>query len=132
MFWGFLAGSIISIANSFTFEKPVFYLSVENWLLTLGHGGSVALAYIAMNIVTKYVTSTVTSMAKTLTLVVLLAFQYTLLRNIHPGNRNVAEVIGVVMVIAGNIMAAISHREETKDEKDSMGTDYHEIGDEGS
>ncbi len=126
MFWGFLVGSIISITNSFIFETPVFYLSVEDWLLTLGHGGAVALAYIAMSILIKYVTSTVTSMAKTLTLVVLLAFQYTLLRNIHPGNRNVAEVIGVVMVIAGNIMAAINYREERKEDSSS---DYHELGD---
>ena len=55
-------------------------------------------------------------MVRTLALVVLVAAQYTLLKNIHPGNHNIAEVIGVVMVIAGNIMAAISHRNEKQNQ----------------
>ncbi len=51
-------------------------------------------------------------MVKTLTLVVLLAAQYTILKHIHPGHRNYIEVCGVLLVIIGNIFAALDRKNQ--------------------
>ena len=47
-------------------------------------------------------------MVKALTLVVLLAAQYTVLKHIHPGNQNIVELLGALLVIIGNALAAVS------------------------
>ncbi len=108
MFWGFLGGSIISLLNTIIFEKPVIHLSTRNALLAFGHGAGVAGGYIALDFYSKYVTSTVIAMVNTLTLVVMLAAQYTILKHIHPGNQNIVELLGALLVITGNVLAAVS------------------------
>ncbi len=112
MFWGFLGGSVISLLNTIMFEKPVLHLSARNTLLALGHGAGVAGGYIALDFFSKYVTSTVIAMVKTLTLVVLLGAQYTILHDYQPGNENVGEICGVMLVIIGNIIASLSQNKQ--------------------
>ena len=90
------------------FEKTVIRLSTRNALLAFGHGAGVAGGYIALDFFSKYVTSTLITMVKALTLVVLLGAQYTILKHIHPGNQNIAELLGALLVIIGNALAAVS------------------------
>ncbi len=108
MFWGFLAGSVISFIITITFENPVLHLNIKDTLLTLGHGFGVAGAYVTLDLFSKYATSTIIAMVKPLTLVVFLACQYSILKHIQPGHQNIGEVLGVILVVIGNILAAFS------------------------
>ncbi len=108
MFWGFLAGSVISLTNTIIFESPVLHLSTKDTLLTLGHGFGVAGAYITLDFFSKYATSTVIAMVKPLTLVVFLACQYSILKHLKPGHPNIGEVFGVLLVVIGNVLVGFS------------------------
>ena len=98
--------------NTITFEEPIIHADTKTCLLAFGHGTGVALYYIFLDILSKSIPATMIAMINTMPVVVLLIAQYTILKDIFPGNRNLLEVFGVVMVVVGNILAAIAHSKD--------------------
>ena len=108
-FWSGIFGTVISvIIMSFT-EKAVFPMSLLCVTMLLIHCIGATQINVIEPYCLKYVSPLVTSIIQTTHLVVLLVLQYTLLRDVLPGNQNWVEILGGVISFLTAVLGPLVH-----------------------
>ncbi len=109
IFWGSLAGIILSTVMTFSIEKPVVPSDAKQVVLMLGHGFSIGLQHVCQVFQAQYLELTVvTILTVSSGLFFMTMFQYTFLHNIMPGHRNLLEICGILLVVYGATQTALS------------------------
>ena len=107
LFWTYGLGAIISLIIMTIFEHPQLPTGLRDWGFTCLH----MISYIFILPLFMYgasVTSGNTAnIINTSSILIMLLAQYTILRNIHPGNRNWIEVLGVLLVLCGSTLSSV-------------------------
>ena len=100
MFWGSLLGIFVSIILTFTLEVPVLPSTLMDTLCLVGHSVFSGLRYTTLILQVDYLDSTHTGIISICSAMLsAVLFQYTILQDIMPGNRNILEVCGVILMV---------------------------------
>ena len=107
LFWTYALGTIASLVIMVIFEDPQIPAGCREYFFTGCH----LLSYVFILPLFMY-GSSVTSgntanIISTSSIIAMLAAQYTILKNIHPGHRNWIEVLGVFIVLLGATISSI-------------------------
>ena len=108
MFWGSLAGIVIPIILTNIFETPVVSSSLKEILLILGHGSTIAFRPVTVLLQVAYLEAGVANIISIGTGAVFMSsFQYTFLKHIVPGRRNILEICGILLVVYGALQTVL-------------------------
>ena len=108
MFWGSLLGIFVSIVFTFILEVPVVPSTLMDIFCFLGHSVSMGLRYATLILQVEYLDSTYTGIISVCSnMLSAVVFQYTILQDIMPGNRNVLEVCGVILMVYAATQTAL-------------------------
>ena len=107
LFWTYALGTIASLVIMVIFEDPQIPAGCREYFFIGCH----LLSYVFILPLFMY-GSSVTSgntanIISTSSIIAMLAAQYTILKNIHPGHRNWIEVLGVFIVLLGATISSI-------------------------
>ncbi len=117
LFWSCIFGGISSLVASLCVEEINLNLPWTDWILIICHSTSFVLLTPPFVIASAYVPSLVNIIGSTTTIWVVLA-QYTVLSSIHPGNRNLMEIIGVVLMILCSVIPSIVKTRKQKNKSE--------------
>ena len=102
-FWNGLVGTTVSLILMGILETPVMPTSPMCVLLLLGHAIGTSQISVVTPWCLQYLSPTVCGLIYSLQLVLLLLMQYTVLKDIQPGNGNWVEILGAVVCFLGII-----------------------------
>ena len=106
LFWIFFISTGLSVVCMLMFERP---LLPENWyqfFLICIHCLAYVLIWIFMMFALAFTSANAVNLTLSITVVLMLVSQYTVLSSILPGHRNWIEVVGVVLVLLGSAMVS--------------------------
>ncbi len=107
LFWVFTFGLSISCILMLIFESVTLPQSVADLLYILGHAVSYALVLPCLLYATSSISGQTLSIMSSLQTIIMVAAQYSVLREILPGHRNWEELFGVFLVICGSILPSM-------------------------
>ena len=102
MFYIAISGVVMSSLMTVLLEELTMPRS-SCLLLLLGHSLCTVIGTVFTQVSVMLIPAVVFSLAQTLQLLVLFIAQYTVLSHLNPGNHNVVEVVGVLIVFLGNV-----------------------------
>ena len=107
LFWTYTFGTIVSLVVMAIFEDPQIPNGFEEYLFTSCH----LFSYVFLMPLYMYGSSVTSgnaaSIIGTSSIIAMLAAQYTILKDIHPGHRNWIEVLGVFLVLLGATISSV-------------------------
>ena len=107
LYWTYAFGTIISLVVMAIFENPQIPTGCKEYFYTGCH----LFSYVFILPLFMYGSSTTSgntaSIISTSSIIAMLAAQYTILKDIHPGHRNWIEVLGVFVVLLGATISSI-------------------------
>ena len=107
LFWTYTSGTIVSLVVMVIFEDPQIPTGFKEYFFTSCH----LLSYVFLMPLFMYGSSVTSgnaaSIIDTSSIIAMLAAQYTILKDIHPGHRNWIEVLGVFIVLLGATASSI-------------------------
>ncbi len=106
LFWACVSGGILSAGAALAIEKINFNLPWTDWLLILGHSITFVFHMPLFMYASVYVPGLVSIIGCTSTVYVTLA-QYSFLSDIHGGNRNWMEIIGVLLILCSSLITSV-------------------------
>ena len=101
--WVGIWSTTFSLILMAALETPVIPSTLACWGIFLTHGACLGLAGVLLFVVLQVLSPVVTSCINSMEIVFLVVLQYTVLSPIQPGHRNWEEILGVVLIILGNI-----------------------------
>ena len=107
LMYSYAAGTIASLSFMVVFENPVFSADVATFLLVFGHATMYVFTMPLQLYSAQLISGNLGSIIRTFKLLVFLAAQYTILKNIYPGHRNWMEVLGVLFVLFGTMFSSL-------------------------
>ena len=128
IFWGSLVGMVVSIIFTLIFETPVIPSSVKEILFILGHGSSIAFRQVTILVQVAYLEAGIANVISIGSGAAFTAlFQYTFLKDIMPGHRNVLEVCGIVLVVLGATLTVLMQILKLKVNKNNKSSEKQAI-----
>ena len=118
-FWLGLGGSLFSVAPMFALEKIVFPSDPLCLFMLFLHGISSTQTVLLSPFCLQYMSHSMYSSIVVTHTAVLLILQYTVLKDIQPGNGNWVEILGGIIVLAANLLGPITEIVQHKGEEDS-------------
>ena len=106
MFYIAISGVVVSSLMTVLLEEQTMPRS-SCLLLLLGHSLCTVIGTVFTQVSVIIIPAVVFSLAQTLQLLVLFIAQYTVLSHLNPGNHNVVEVVGVLIVFLGNVTGSL-------------------------
>lgn len=107
LFWVGASGVIVSLIGMGLFEKQMLPSHMECQLLLAGHAFSASMVSSLGIVSNLLIAPEIYSLIYNLQLVYLFVAQYTVLKTVNPGHRNVTEILGAAVVFAGNCLTPI-------------------------
>ena len=124
-FWIGASGVLISLILMGIFETPMLPQHYTCQLLLAGHAISVGVVNICFTVAMILVSPQLFSLILNVKLGLLLCAQYTVLRNVNPGHRNVMEIVGGIVVFLSSCVSPM-HSLCKDDEEGSSDTEKDE------
>ena len=106
-FWTLVVGVILSAVAMAIFETPVLPTNWLDGLFISGHCFTYAVIFTTGVISNMYVSGNTVTIMYSMTIVLMLIPQYTILSSIHPGHRNWIEVVGAFLVLLGSSLGSV-------------------------
>ena len=106
-FWTLIVGVIFSAVAMAIFENPVVPRNWLDGLFISGHCFTYAVIFTTGVIGNMYVSGNTVTIMYSMTIVLMLIPQYTVLSSIHPGHRNWMEVVGAFLVLLGSSLGSV-------------------------
>ena len=106
-FWTLIVGVIFSAVAMAIFETPVVPRNWLDGLFISGHCFTYAVIFTTGVIGNMYVSGNTVTIMYSMTIVLMLIPQYTVLSSIHPGHRNWMEVVGAFLVLLGSSLGSV-------------------------
>lgn len=104
LFWTSIFSSLTSYAMTFTLEIPTLPIGAGCWGLFFGHNVSIAVASGLMVYAGQRLPPFLYGLLLSTGLFALAILQYTILSHIQPGHRNWQGILGIVLILVGNII----------------------------
>ena len=112
--WSAMLGTIFSIALTFIFEEPTFLESGFCIALLFIHCiGSAGISF-ANAWSLQYISPSVCALINTLKMVIMVGFQYTMLRDVKPGLHNWVEILGAMVCFVGMLAGPLTEMIHTR------------------
>ena len=108
LFWNFLSNTVLSIVVMFIVETPVLPSNWYDTIMISLHCFSYVFIWPLYLLSMKYISGNTFVLISSTIVVFMLVAQYTVLSSILPGHRNWMEVLGVVMVLVGSTLEALT------------------------
>ncbi len=105
--WTCIIATSLSTVLALTFEDVNLYISWTDWLLVFGHSGTFGFGILVYMHATSVIPGTLNSLIGTTSTVYVVIAQYSLLASVNPGNRNLIEILGVLLVLVSSILPTI-------------------------
>ena len=107
LIWTNVVGTMFSVIVMLIVEEPILPVSFRDTVLVGGH----CFAYVLLMPFFMYgsllISGSLGAIIRSLNLLIVLAAQYLLMKDIFPGHRNWMEVFGVILVLLGAIFSSI-------------------------
>ncbi len=117
IFWICVIATVISLLGALAIEEINLNISWSDWLLVFGHAAGFGLVLIFYMYACSILPGILNALIACTSNVYLVIAQYTFLSSIHPGNRNVIEILGVVLVIiSSTVPSVIKAKEKSNNE----------------
>ena len=109
VFWLGIAGTLVSLIMILAIEEPILQQSPLCLGLLLGHAvGTTQKAFVFFYAL-QYLSPSVVAMVNSSELVILLVLQYTIMKEINPGNGNWVEIVGAMLCFVAIMAVPLSH-----------------------
>ena len=99
-----VCSGLLSLLLMFTVESPIMPQSRDCWLFLIGHSVTNSLAACLFFVSLSLITPMISSLVLSLEVALLAVLQYTMLSSLQPGYRNWEEILGLALVVMGNIL----------------------------
>ena len=107
LFWTYAFGTIVSLVVMAIFEDPQIPTEFKEYLFTSCHLFSYVFLMPLYMYGSSVTSGSAASIIGTSAIITMLAAQYTILKDIHPGHRNWIEVLGVFLVLLGATVSSV-------------------------
>ena len=120
VFWVSFTAALLSVLITILFEKPILPTNLKDYLLVTGHSISYTMIYPGTLYAASILDGNTINILWSTGSVYMVAAQYTVLKDIHPGRRNWIEIVGVGFVILGCLMSPFVKLLKTKDRESNV------------
>ena len=107
LFWAYASGTILSLVVMVIFEDPQIPTGSKEYLLVVCHTCTYVFILPLIMYGSSVTSGNTANIISTSSIIAMLAAQYTILKDIHPGHRNWIEVLGVLLVLLGSIVSSV-------------------------
>ena len=107
LFWTYALGTVVSLIVMGIFETPQFPNTTEQFLFTGGHIFTYVFIMPLLMHGVALTSGNTCNIISTMSIVIMLIAQYTILKDIYPGHRNWIEILGVILVLGGSIFSSV-------------------------